>query len=91
MADHLYLCLAKWPLRCVAKCNVWFYVKLQTNLAGGTAADLLWLSQEYIAPYASKGVLLDITDQLGTDRRPAAKSDDYFANILQTAQYDGRT
>src|SRR4051794_233961 len=25
-----------------------YYTKIQTNLAGGTATDLLWLSQEYI-------------------------------------------
>lgn len=68
-----------------------YYVKLQTNLAGGTAADLIWLSQEYIAPYADKGVLLDITDRLAADTRPTANLDDYFPNILQTAQYNGRT
>jgi multiple sugar transport system substrate-binding protein len=68
-----------------------YYVKLQTNLAGGTAADLLWLSQEYIVPYADKGVLLDVTDRLQADTNPAAKLDDYFPSILQTAQYNGRT
>jgi multiple sugar transport system substrate-binding protein len=68
-----------------------FYTKIQTNLAGGTAADLIWLSQEYIAGYADKGVLLDITDRLAADSRPAAKLDDYFPDVLQTAQYNGRT
>lgn len=29
-----------------------YYVKLQTTIAGGTAADLFRLSQEYIAGYA---------------------------------------
>lgn len=68
-----------------------FYTKIQTNLAGGTAADLIWLSQEYIAGYADKGVLLDLTDMLAQDQRGAAKLDDYFPNVLQTAQYNGRT
>jgi multiple sugar transport system substrate-binding protein len=68
-----------------------YYTKLQTNLAGGTAADLLWLSQEYIAGYAEKGALLDITDRLASDSRPAAKLDDYYPSVLQTAQYDGKT
>ncbi len=68
-----------------------YYTKIQTNLAGGTAADLMWLSQEYIVGYADKGVLLDISDQLSTDTRPAAKLDDYFPNVLQTAQFNGRT
>ena len=31
-----------------------YYTKLQTNLAGGTAADLIWLSQENITGYADK-------------------------------------
>jgi len=68
-----------------------YYTKIQTNLAGGTAADLIWLSQEFIAGYADKGVLLDISDYLKNDTRPAAQLDDYFADILQTAQYKGRT
>ncbi len=68
-----------------------YYTKIQTNLAGGTAADLIWLSQEFIAGYADKGVLLDITDYLKDDARPAANLDDYFADILQTAQFKGRT
>ncbi len=68
-----------------------YYTKIQTNLAGGTAADLLWLSQEFVAGYADKGVLLDITDYLKGDSRPAANLDDYFPDILQTAQYNGRT
>jgi multiple sugar transport system substrate-binding protein len=68
-----------------------YYTKLQTNLAGGTAADLLWLSQEYIAGYAQKGVLLDISDRLAKDDRPAAKLDDYYPSVLQTAQYENKT
>ena len=68
-----------------------YYTKIQTNLAGGTAADLIWLSQEYIAGYADKGVLLDISDYLKKDSRPAAKLDDYFPDVLQTAQYKGNT
>jgi multiple sugar transport system substrate-binding protein len=68
-----------------------YYTKIQTNLAGGTAADLLWLSQEYIAGYAEKGTLLDISDRLAADTRPAAKLDDYYPSVLQTAQYDGKT
>jgi multiple sugar transport system substrate-binding protein len=68
-----------------------YYTKLQTNLAGGTAADLIWLSQEYIAGYAQKGVLLDLSDLIAKDDRPAAKLDDYYPSVLQTAQYNGKT
>lgn len=69
-----------------------YYTKLQTTLAGGTAADLFWLSQEYIAGYADKEALLDITDKLKADTtNPAAKLDDYFPSVLATAQYQGKT
>jgi len=69
-----------------------YYTKLQTTLAGGNAADLFWLSQEYVAGYADKGALLDISDRLAGDTEsPAAKLDDYFPSVLQTAQYDGNT
>lgn len=68
-----------------------YYPKLQTTVAGGTAADLFWLSQEYVAGFADKGALLDLTDRLAEDDKPAAKLDDYFEPILQTAQYDGKT
>jgi multiple sugar transport system substrate-binding protein len=68
-----------------------YYVKLQTTIAGGTATDLFWLSQEYIAGYAADGAILDITDRLAEDESPAANVDDYFPGIMQTAQYDGKT
>lgn len=69
-----------------------YYTKLQTTLAGGTAADLFWLSQEYIAGYADKGALLDITDMLkGDTTSPAAQLDDYFPSVLASAQYNGKT
>ena len=68
-----------------------YYTKIQTNLAGGTAADLLWLSQEYITGYANRDVLLDISDRLAADTRPAAKLDDYYPSVLQTAQFNGKT
>jgi multiple sugar transport system substrate-binding protein len=68
-----------------------YYTKIQTNLAGGTAADLMWLSQENITGYADKGVLLDLSNLLKSDTRPAANLADYFPDVLQTAQYNGKT
>jgi multiple sugar transport system substrate-binding protein len=68
-----------------------YAVKLQTTIAGGTVADLFWLSQENIAGFADGEALLDITDRLAEDQSPAANVEDYFPGILQTAQYDGRT
>ena len=69
-----------------------YYTKLQTTLAGGTAPDLFWLSQEYVASYADRGALLDITDRVAADAaNPAAKQDDYFPTVLDTVKYDEKT
>jgi len=68
-----------------------YAVKLQTTIAGGTAADLFWISQENIAGFADGEALLDITERLGADESPAANLDDYIPGILQTAQYGGAT
>lgn len=67
-----------------------YYTKVQTALAAGTGADLIWLSQEWIAGFASRGALLDITDLVSEVDAPAAQMDQYFPDILKTAQYQGR-
>lgn len=67
-----------------------YYTKVQTMFAGNTAPDLLWLSQEYVAPYASKGALMDITGRLTADSRPTAKVDDYFPMVLDSAKFNGK-
>lgn len=67
-----------------------YYTKLQTTLAGGTSADLFWLSQEHVAGYADRGALLDITERLAEDDAPAATTDDYFPSVLATARYEDR-
>jgi multiple sugar transport system substrate-binding protein len=67
-----------------------YYTKVQTALAGGTSADMIWLSQEWIAGMADQGALLDITDCLETfSDLPAADIDDYFEDVLKTATYEG--
>lgn len=68
-----------------------YYTRLQTTISGGNAADLFWLSQEYIAGYADRGALLDITDRLNGDQSPAANLSDYYPSVLQTAQYQDKT
>ena len=68
-----------------------YYVKMQTTLAGGTAPELFWLSQEYVAGFGALGALLDLSDRLANDQTPAAQVDDYFEPILDTARYEGKT
>jgi multiple sugar transport system substrate-binding protein len=67
-----------------------YYTKLQTSLAGGAGADFMWLSQEYVAGYASRGALLDLTDLLGTVDSPAADLASYFEDVTKVAQYQDR-
>lgn len=56
-----------------------YWTKVQTTIAGGTAADLLWVDQEHMPDLASKGALLDVTELIKSDsKNPAAKLDDYF-------------
>jgi multiple sugar transport system substrate-binding protein len=67
-----------------------YYTKLQTGLAGGTGADFMWLSQEYVAGYASRGALLDLTDLLKGIDTPTAKVDRYFPDVIKTAIYQDK-
>lgn len=68
-----------------------YYTKLQTMIAGNTAPDLMWLSQEYVANYADSGALLDVTGQVAKlSDMPAAKLDDYYPGSLAVAKYTGK-
>ncbi len=60
-----------------------FWTKLQTTVAGGTAADLIWMDQEHLPDFATKGALLDITDMVAASDSPAAKLDDYFPASIE--------
>jgi multiple sugar transport system substrate-binding protein len=68
-----------------------YYTKLQTMIAGNTAPDLMWLSQEYVANFADNGAILDITDQVGAlSDMPAAQLDDYYPGSIAVAKYNER-
>lgn len=67
-----------------------YWTKVQTTIAGGTAADLLWVDQEHLPDLASKGALLDITNQLSTSQAPAAKLDDYFDAAIKAYKYQDK-
>jgi multiple sugar transport system substrate-binding protein len=59
-------------------------------IAGNTAPDLMWLSQEYVANFADNGAILDITDQVAAlSDMPAAQLDDYYPGSIAVAQYSG--
>lgn len=68
-----------------------YATKLMTTLSGGSAADLLWVDQALVPGLAAKGALLDISDYLKNDKEhAAAKTDDYFPNILKIASYQDK-
>jgi multiple sugar transport system substrate-binding protein len=69
-----------------------YYTQIQTQMAGGTGADLFWLDQDHIASRADSGALLDISDRVAkADKGSAADLTDYFPDVLQTAQSSGKT
>jgi multiple sugar transport system substrate-binding protein len=68
-----------------------YYTKVQTMIAGNTAPDLMWLSQEFVANYADNGAIMDITDQVAKlSDMPAAKLDDYYPSSLAVAKYNDK-
>ena len=68
-----------------------YYTKVQTMIAGNTAPDLMWLSQEYVANFADNGAIMDITDQVAAlSDMPAAQLDDYYPGSLAVAKYADR-
>ncbi|HLO28300.1 MAG TPA: sugar ABC transporter substrate-binding protein [Anaerolineales bacterium] len=68
-----------------------YYTKVQTMIAGNTAPDLMWLSQEFVANYADNGAIMDVTDQVAAlSDMPAAKLDDYYPGSLAVAKYQDR-
>ncbi len=67
-----------------------YWTKLQTTVAAGTAADLMWMDQDHLPDFAQKGALLDITDMVKGDNHSAANLDDYFTAPLERYTYDGR-
>ena len=67
-----------------------YYTQVQTQLAGGTAPDLMWMDQDHMS-LAADGTFLPLTDCVA-NAKPETAGDvkDYYPGILQTA-YQGDT
>ncbi len=63
-----------------------YYIKIQTMIAGNTAPDFMWLSQEKIPAFASMGAILDITDMAQKNKDLNIKG--FYKATLQTAKYN---
>src|SRR5215212_4933272 len=62
-----------------------FYTQIQTQLAGGTAADLLWIDQDHMS-LAAEGVFLPLTDCLkNAPAKSAGDVKDYAPDIMATS------
>lgn len=68
-----------------------YFPTVQTNLAGGTGADMYWLDQNQMA-IASEGVFLPL-DECIADSPAGSAGDlnDYYPGILAVNQFDGAT
>ncbi|CAM4087716.1 sugar ABC transporter substrate-binding protein [Paenibacillus alkaliterrae] len=62
-----------------------YYQKLQTMIAGKQSPDFMWLSQEYIAQYASLGAIAPLNEHVSTISN--YKADDYFQGALDVGTY----
>ncbi len=67
-----------------------YYTQIQTQLAGGTAADLLWMDQNHMS-LAADGSFLPLNDCVA-NAKPQSAGDvtDYYPGVIQTA-YQGDT
>jgi multiple sugar transport system substrate-binding protein len=67
-----------------------YYTQIQTQLAGGTAADLQWMDQNHMS-LAADGSFLPLTDCVANAAAGTAGDvKDYYPGVLQTA-YQGDT
>lgn len=64
--------------------------KLTTMIAGRSAPDFFYLSQEDIASFAPQGVLLDLTDAVEQSNDPVLDLSDYYPGPLGPCRWNGR-
>ncbi len=65
-----------------------YYTQIQTQLAGGTAADLLWMDQDHMA-LAADGSFMSLNECVANaEPETAGDVNDYYPGVLQTA-YQG--
>ena len=66
-----------------------YYTKIQTQIAGQQAPDLMWLAQEYVPVYAKNEAVLSLDDML--QKQDKIDMDDFLKGPLDAAKYDGKT
>lgn len=66
-----------------------YYTKIQTQIAGKQAPDLMWLAQEYVPVYAKNNAIIELDDMLKNQDK--IKMDDFLPGPLDAAKYGGKT
>lgn len=66
-----------------------YYTQVQTQMAGGVAADMYWMDQNHMA-LASEGVFMSLNDCLA-DAEPETAGDlnDYYPGVLAVNEFEG--
>jgi multiple sugar transport system substrate-binding protein len=64
-----------------------YFTELQTRIAGGDAPDVFELNYENFVTYASRDVLLDVTDRAASDPEFAAR---YYPKAYEAFALDGK-
>lgn len=66
-----------------------YYTQVQTQLAGGTAADLLWIDQDHMN-WAADGVFMPLTDCVANaEAGSVGDVSDYYPDVISSAYQDG--
>lgn len=64
-----------------------YYTKLQTEAAGGSAADLINIGEAYTARWAASKVVINMNPYIEAD--PEFHVEDFFPNVLENFKWEG--
>jgi multiple sugar transport system substrate-binding protein len=65
-----------------------YLIKLQTDIAGGNAADIFYVKNEFAQDFMSRDVLLPIDDYMAED---GVKPADFYESLLNAFRWQGKT
>lgn len=65
-----------------------YLIKIQTDIAAGTVADVFYVQSEYAQDFMSRGVLLELDEFMAKDN---VKRSDYYAGLIGAYIWQGKT
>ena len=66
-----------------------YWTLLEAGATGGEMPDVFWMHSTYSQRYMSNDILLDLTDRIESSER--INLDNYYKDIAELYQYDGKT